>query len=150
MELSNLAELAASRQPIFWAATAAIALGSACLTASFVLLLRRLRPRRHRPQTAAGGRQDETAAADTPAIRAATARASSAADRYEPLQPVRAAASADAQVPSLALLLRRLQAAGDRLDDIVADLDHAASFDPESLLKDALPDVEYVFKASGS
>jgi hypothetical protein len=138
MDLSNLGELAASRDPLFWAASAAIAMGAGCLTASLVLVLRRAR-------LGAGRRRSE------PQPRpAAVARATGAADQYVPLQPARAMPRTLVEAPSLALLLRRLQAAGDRLEDIAADLDLAVSFDPDSLLKEPLPDVEYVFKASGS
>ena len=53
------------------------------------------------------------------------------------------AASAEPPSPSLALLLRRLQQAGDRLEEVSRTL---TDEDPEPL-KAAEADVEYVFKA---
>ena len=50
---------------------------------------------------------------------------------------------------SLALLLRRLQSAGDRLEEIARDAAGEIPTPGESVLKEDLQDVEYVFRASG-
>jgi hypothetical protein len=137
MDLSTVMELAGSRQPVFWAAAGAIALGAACLAAALVMLVRRAR----------GGSEPGRVAPVQPVAGAAIAPPT---EIYQPTRPVKAPSTQGGETPSLALLLRRLQAAGDRLEDIAGDLETAASFSPDSLLKDTCQDVEYVFKASGS
>ena len=47
------------------------------------------------------------------------------------------------------LLLRRLQSAGDRLEEIARDAAGEIPTPGESVLKEDLQDVEYVFRASG-
>jgi hypothetical protein len=137
MDLNTVMELAGSRQPVFWAATGAIALGAAFLAAALVMLVRRARgvsvPTRIMP--------------DQPVAEAATTPPT---DVYQPSPPSLALSTQVGEAPSLALLLRRLQAAGDRLEEIAGDLETSASFAPDSPLKDTGQDVEYVFKASGS
>ena len=137
MDLSTVMELAGSRQPVFWAAAGAIALGAAFLAAALVMLVRRAR----------GESEPSRVAPAQPAAEVATTPPT---DVYQPTRPVKVPSPQAGEAPSLALLLRRLQAAGDRLEDIAGDLEAAASFSPDSPLKDTCQDVEYVFKASGS
>jgi hypothetical protein len=137
MDLGNLTGHLAAREPLFWVAAGTLALGAACLAAALAMLLSRLRP--------SGRRAIPAAALGAPGPQPA--------DRYEPAAfapPPPAAAPGTDPEPSLALLLRRLQAAGDRLDDIAADLEAAAAAADESGLKDLPAGVEYVFRASGA
>jgi hypothetical protein len=158
VDLESLLTSARAQGPVFWAATAAIALG---LTLLLVALL-------HRAWRAARGRTSgatvapaqamatATEPADDPAASVAAAIAA-ATDAYAGAgAPPAAAGPAPLSSPddeladqSLALLLRRLQAAGDRLEQIAGDLQDTAGPARDSLLKDAADEVEYVFKACG-
>ncbi|HOX26417.1 MAG TPA: hypothetical protein PLL30_07525 [Candidatus Krumholzibacteria bacterium] len=139
MDLSRSLELAAARGSIFWIATCAVALGMALLAASLVQMARRRKahgwsirlPRRRRPKPERG-------------------QATAPAEVYCPAGPaLSVAAGQAAEEPSLALLLRRLQSAGDRLEEIAADLASDRFLPDESILKEESHDVEYVFKACG-
>ena len=142
MDPSSLQEMARSQGPVFWVAAVAIALGVTLLVMALTQLLSR--------------RLNARLTGDEPAPRSAPATAP-AADIYVPTQPlvtsefttpVRAVQPVDGD-HSLALLLRRLQSAGDRLEEVAGDLWHDESNRDESGLKEAQLDVEYVFRASG-
>ena len=142
MEPSSLLELARSQGPVFWVAAVAIALGTTLLVMALAQFLR---------SRLAAGRGGIDPARSTPPP------AASAADVYVPTTPPVAMESAP-RLPagpplgddhSLALLLRRLQSAGDRLEEVAGDLWHDEPGRNESALKDPLGDVEYVFRASG-
>ena len=142
MDLNSILELAAARGPVFWAAAGAIALGAALLAAALLQLLRGLNLHFKRPAAAT-------------AVAASADPGAPEADVYVPTA-VNAAASAARTVrtpdegdSSLALMLRRLQSAGDRLEEIAADLGVERGLSPESALKEDPADVEYVFKACG-
>lgn len=138
MELGSLWTQLATRQTLFWIATGALALGAAFLTAALVILVRRAghaarRRRRLEPSIS------PAAAALGPSGEASLAATLKLAPPTAPMEQ-----------PSLALLLRRLQAAGDRLEEIAGDLEAAAREPEELVLKEGAADVEYVFRATGS
>jgi len=133
MDLHTVLETAAAQGTVFWFAGAAIAAGTALLVVALVLLGRR------RPRRAA------TPARSSMVIPAAVAPVTGGS--YQPAR--RVASPAGPEEPSLALLLRRLQAAGDRLEGIAGELAATVAPGSESGLKATLPDVEYVFKATG-
>ncbi len=150
MDFTGITQLARSQGPVFWIATAAIALGATLLVVALVQQLRRV---------LAARRALMPATADpTPAL--AVAANDPAPDVYQPSQPPLSATSpasrpetlaADSSGDlSLALMLRRLQSAGDRLEEIVGDLQGEKPLADDSDLKEDLPEVEYVFRASGS
>jgi len=144
MDFSSISELARSQGPVFWVATVAIALGATLLVVALVQQLRRvlaakLAVRVVKPKPMA------------PVV-------DSEPDTYEPSLPVTAPLPQPAPPASpfedtgdysLALLLRRLQSAGDRLEEIAGDLRGQNPLVDESGLKEDLQDVEYVFRASG-
>ena len=142
MEPSSLLELARNQGPVFWVAAVAVALGVTLLVTALAQFVRQRSARR-------GAAADSAATIIPPATPAA--------DIYVPTTPPVAqefAPSAPAGPPgggdySLALLLRRLQSAGDRLEEVVGDFWPDESDRDESGLKDSLRDVEYVFRASG-
>ena len=142
MDPSSLQELARSQGPVFWVAAAAIALGVTLLVVALVQLLRR------RLNARLAG--DESAPRSTPNL-------APTADIYVPTQPLvkpefttpEPAVQPVGGEQSLALLLRRLQSAGDRLEEVAGDLRHDESNRDESGLKEPHLDVEYVFRASG-
>lgn len=169
MEPSNLLELAKSQGPVFWVAAVAIALGATLLVVALGQFLR------HRFEAGLLGRSavkvitPPTTPAETyeptqppvppammsndPLAEAAPTRSAAAPTpaptprpRFEPEFEPRDSVGGDY---SLALLLRRLQTAGDRLEEMAGDLRSVESGPEESALKDDLRDVEYVFRASG-
>ena len=151
MDLDSLSQLARTQGPIFWAATVSIALGATLLVVALVQHLRRRLERASRLQVV-------VPAASVPP--AATDRTAAAADVYRPAAPslagpipaadtARAGGATGMGEQSLALLLRRLQAAGDHLEELAGDLVGENPLGAESGLKDATQDVEYVFRASG-
>jgi len=148
VELTSLIAAARDQGPVVWAAVAAIALG---LTLILVALWQR-RPRRQAATPPPPAVAAPTTAAATAAADAYAAAAPAAGDPAAGFARPAAARFADPDElaeQSLALMLRRLQAAGDRLEELAADLGHETAARGESVLKDTLQDVEYVFKACG-
>ncbi len=138
---------------VFWLATGAIALGLTLMlvAAGFALKRRFARARQpHRPGALAAlaayraaGKAAPTAAEPAPAHPTPPLAArGSLGPRVAPIPA--------ADLPSLALLLRRLHSAGDRLEDVARDLAGDLEDMPEPALKVAPVEVEYVFKACGS
>lgn len=157
MDWQTMIEAARGQGPGFWLAAGAVALGATLLLLSLALGLKRLLAGRCAPAPAPPPRQ----ATDIAPARAATGeavgayaaqQASAAADAGAPASTPPSAAAAGSD--SLALLLRRLQSAGDRLEQIAEDLtpDQLAPGDGAagSALKSELQEVEYVFRASGA
>lgn len=146
MDWNSIVELAGRQGMVFWIASAAISLGLTLLAAALVQGLRQKR-RALRPRSA-----DAATSAPAP-VPAAPQRAQDAASA-----PATAAAAAAYRAVeprgeddgSLALLLRRLQSAGDRLEEVATDLEAATVGVGISGLKSSLQDVEYVFKAGES
>ena len=141
MDPSSLQELARSQEPVFWVAAAAIALGVTLLVAALTQFLRRRLGARPAPATPPVTAPDPIAAAD---IYVPTQRL--VAPEFAAPEPPDQARGGD---HSLALLLRRLQSAGDRLEEVAGDLGFDESSRDEFGLKEPLRDVEYVFRASG-
>ncbi len=144
MDFSSISELARSQGPVFWVATVAIALGATLLVVALVQLLRRV----------LAAKRDVRIVMPDPVVQVVD----NEPDTYKPTLPVttpapRAAAPAPAYEESgdysLALMLRRLQSAGDRLEEIAGDLKVQNPLADDSGLKEDLQDVEYVFRASG-
>ncbi len=136
MQLGDLFHQLAARETLFWVAAGALALGAACLAAALILVVRRL------------GRGVRRLRGSPPAATAPRVPAILAVERYA--APTPAAAPDTGEEPSLALLLRRLQSVGDRLEVVAGDLEAMRADGEESGLKDALPGVEYVYRASGA
>ena len=142
MEPSSLLELARNQGPVFWVAAAAVALGATLLVMALAQFVRQRRAGRG-------------AAVDS--VEIITPPATPDLDTYVPTTPLLAqefVPAVPAGAPgggdhSLALLLRRLQSAGDRLEEVAGDFRPEESDRRESGLKDSLQDVEYVFRASG-
>ena len=148
MELTSLLASARAQGPIFWAASGAIALG---LTLLLVAILHRLPRPRRRPATS---QAPSSPAAVAPAPAAAASAAQARAAYQEPSVPGRPGSPAagldqDPAERSLALLLRRLQGAGDRLEELASEARVPEPATSRSGLKDPAPDVEYVFRACG-
>jgi hypothetical protein len=147
MDWQGILGSAGRQNALFWAGAAAVALGATLLVAT---LAARLRQRRRSAGTRISARQ---VAAAYGAGQQTTVPASSpvpAADAAVMATVARALAETSAPpAPSLAILLRRLQLAGDRLEEVAreAALDEDAFDDPA--LKEAPLEVEYVFRASG-
>lgn len=137
MELGSLWTQLATRQTLFWIATGALALGAAFLTAALVILVRR---------AGHAARRRRLEPAISPAAAALGPRGEASLAATFKLAPP----TAPMEQPSLALLLRRLQAAGDHLEEIAGDLEAAAREPEELVLKEGAADVEYVFRATGS
>jgi hypothetical protein len=135
MDWNNLTSLAEGQGTVFWVATVAVSLGLTMLVTALVQALRQATRRR------------ATSAAPTPPP-AEVRPAREAVQAYAASDPPPPAAAPEDS--SVALLLRRLQQAGDRLEEIAGDLDASAAFDAVSGLKSEPLDVEYVFRASGS
>ena len=133
-----VAQLAA-RQTMFWVASVLLAMGAACLAACLMMLVRRSRIAARTPDAVKVLEKTESEFLDRPA------GSPGLAPKESLLRP-----SGCAEEPSLPLLLRRLQAAGDRLEEIAGDLDAAASAPDEYALKERARGVEYVFKARGA
>ncbi len=149
MDLTNILELAQDQGLIFWGAAAAIALGATLLLVALAQQIRRLVTRRfqrhHQPTIRAAVSVPIPAAQDdTPAAVVQT----TADDVYMPSAASLASRPATMrEEPSLALLLRRLQSAGDRLEEIAGEIQSSRGDQRETMLKDEIQDVEYVFKA---
>ncbi len=149
MELTSLLAAARAQGPVFWAATGAIALG---LTLLLVAVLHRLpRPRRRRRTRTETGPPASSPAASAPEVAAAAQARTAYQDAPAAPRGVLASPGLDHDPAerSLALLLRRLQSAGDRLEELAGSVPAADLAAPQSGLKDAAPDVEYVFRACG-
>ena len=149
MDLSTILELAQDQGIVFWGAAAAIALGATLLVVALAqqirgLLAGRLQ-RRSQPATSA------IPVAGTPATEVSTPPAAvmtTSDDLYVPTTASLASRPiAAGEEPSLALLLRRLQSAGDRLEEIAGEIQTSRGEQHETMLKDDLQEVEYVFKA---
>jgi hypothetical protein len=146
MDFQNLLELARGQGLVFWAATGAIALGATLLVVALTQYLRRSLGRGVRRVVVA---PPVSSAPPAPPVAVEVARAAAA---YEPSTraPLAALSPTDeAEEPSLALLLRRLQTAGDRLEEIAGEVQAHRRQGSESTLKEDLQAVEYVFKACG-
>lgn len=151
---------AGQQNAIFWGGAAAVALGGALLVATLVA---RVRDRLRRPlalprfpaNRAAAAYGAASAATPPPIGRPSASHLSGAPPAAPPADPegVVLAAAAHAlaatsspPAPSLAILLRRLQLAGDRLEEVARGLD-ADDRDPDEALAATAEEVEYVFKA---
>ena len=157
MDWQTMIEAARGQGPGFWLAAGAVALGATLLLVSLAMGLKRVLAGRRAaaptlPPTTAPDVALATAATDQAVEAYAAGQASAAADAEVPpsMPPTAGSAGND----SLALLLRRLQSAGDRLEQIAEDLtpDQLASGDGAagSGLKSEFQEVEYVFRASGA
>jgi len=149
MNLHDISQLARSQGPVFWIATAAIALGATLLVVALVQQLRRsvgnrLERARSFRMVQAVPKPDSVPEAD---VYEATPSLAVAPPALRATLPP--AVGDDPGDYSLALLLRRLQSAGDRLEEIAGDLNGEIPPAEESGLKEDLQDVEYVFRASG-
>jgi len=149
MDLTNILELAQDQGLIFWGAAAAIALGATLLVVALAQQVRRLIAGRLQRNV---GRA--IPAMVTPPIQEAGDIATHASvqntenDVYTPTAASLASRpTAVGEEPSLALLLRRLQSAGDRLEEIAGEIRTSRGDEGETILKDDLQEVEYVFKA---
>ncbi|MBD3221102.1 hypothetical protein GF314_07635 [bacterium] len=156
MDWTTITELASEQGAVFWAAAAAIALGLTLLLAALVQGARQAMVRRRGSPTAGAPAADPAPAGPSspapgvPGAPASTASIDQAAATTAYAAPGGWATPAAQGDESLALLLRRLQAAGDHLEQIAADLGQAPVADVVSPLKSSLQDVEYVFRAGGS
>jgi hypothetical protein len=137
MDFSSLMDQLTARQSLFWVATLLLALGSACLAASLLMVIRKVRSS---AQERRADVQGEAAVSGSSENRAAPDIPAGILDRP----------ALRGEEPSLAILLRRLQTAGDRLEDIAGDLEVLTAQPDESNLKHGLPGVDYVFKAKGA
>jgi len=148
MDFNSITSLASEQGPVFWAAAAAVSLGLTLLVVASLQSLRRLIGNRRPVQAAVSVAPpaEEIPAAD--AATRPTATPETAQGAYEATTVT--ATPSNPENSSMALLLRRLQSAGDRLEEIASDLDTSAALAHDSLLKSEPRDVEYVFRASGS
>jgi hypothetical protein len=147
MDWQGIAGSAGQQNAIFWGGAAAVALGFTLLVATLATRLRR-RLRRPFAMPRIPARQAAVAyqAAGT-SQAAADPQGADASVSALALAARVLAENAPPPAPSLAILLRRLQLAGDRLEEVaqaIAEDDEAAA--DMGLKEDAL-DVEYVFKA---
>jgi hypothetical protein len=151
MDWQGILGSAGQQNAIFWGGAAAVALGLTLLLATVVTRLRR-RLRWRRPFSlpripalqAAGAYQ----AAGATGVKPVAAPADSAAAGLAIAARILAEAAVP-PAPSLAILLRRLQLAGDRLEEVARSVsDDVDDFD-DADLKDHPLEVEYVFKACG-
>lgn len=151
MDWQGILGSAGQQNAIFWGGAAAVALGLTMLLATVATRLRR-RLHWRRPfalpripaRQAAGAYQAAaaTGVAPVPAVADAAAAGLAIAARI-------LAEAAIPPAPSLAILLRRLQLAGDRLEEVARCVsDDVDDFEDADLKDDAL-EVEYVFKACG-
>ena len=139
MEPSSLLELARTQGPVFWVAAATVALGATLLVTALTQFLRN--------RLAAGVDEVDSVPVTTPpATDVYVATTPPVAPEFVATPPAGLSTGGDL---SLALLLRRLQSAGDRLEEVAGDLWHDESDRDKSGLKEPLRDVEYVFRASG-
>ena len=142
----SLVEMARSQGPFFWGAVAAIALGITFLLVASVLALR-ARIRRGRRLAAPLRERSTGVQQPASATPLATAIGTDVATAYE---PTRRPSNGALATPSAAMMLRRLQAAGDRLEEFADEIGNDRAKDSLYTLKSDLQDVEYVFRASGS
>jgi hypothetical protein len=157
MDWQTMIEAARGQGPGFWMAAGAVALGATLLLVSLAMGLKRVLAGRSAatptmPAQATADADVATAATDQAVEAYAAQQGSAVADvAVKPTMPPTAGAAGN---DSLALLLRRLQSAGDRLEQIAEDLtpDQLASGDGAagSALKSEFQEVEYVFRASGA
>jgi len=149
MDWQHLLGTAGQQNAIFWGGAAAVALGFTLLVATLAARWRQ-RPhlRRHFAMPRVAARQaaaayqaaGTTVAAPNPPESASAAAGLALAARA-------LAETAVPPGPSLAILLRRLQLAGDRLEEAVREVDAADDVLGDASLKHDAPEVEYVFKA---
>jgi hypothetical protein len=144
MDWQGILGSAGQQNALFWAGAAAVALGGALLVATLVARLRRRRfalPRIPARKVVAAYEAAGTTlptASPPDGANAAAALALAARALAETSAP---------PAPSLAILLRRLQLAGDRLEEVARAVgEDVDDLDDRSLKGDA-PEVEYVFKA---
>lgn len=138
MDWNGITTLAQGQGTVFWVATAAVSLG---LTLLVVALLHAVVQRAARRRAAAA----MTSAPAAPIPTAASQVAAAYAAEQAPL-----ATPPEDESSSLVLMLRRLQQAGDRLEEIAGDREATLGHGHTSALKSGFQDVEYVFRASGS
>lgn len=136
MDWNSITTLAQAQGTVFWVASAAVSLG---LTLLVVALVQAARQRLARRTVAAA-----TSPREAPAPVVTTQAAAAYAEHEAPVSPL---ADDDS---SLVMMLRRLQQAGDRLEEIAADRTTSDGRATASALKSGFQDVEYVFRASGS
>lgn len=138
MDLNSITTLAQGQGTVFWVATAAVSLGLTLLTVAVMhALVQRVARRRG-------------AAAMAPAHAAPIPAAPPQVAAAYATQQAPPATLPDDDDSSLALMLRRLQQAGDRLEEIAGDREAMLGHGHASALKSGFQDVEYVFRASGS
>jgi len=147
MDWHDLLGRAAQQNAVFWAGAAAVALGFALLAAT---LLTQVRQKLRRPFAWPRLPARLAAAAyEAPGTTNPSAPPSRGAAATPGLVPPAQALpeTQDPPAPSLAILLRRLQLAGDRFEEVMraAAEDDASRYDTG--VKEDLPEVEYVFKA---
>jgi hypothetical protein len=138
MDWNSITTLAQGQGTVFWVATAAVSLGLTLLVVALMHALVQKASRRP-------ARAPMTPVQATP-IQAAPPQAAAAyATQLDP-----PATLPDEDDSSLVLMLRRLQQAGDRLEEIAGDREAILGHGHTSALKSGFQDVEYVFRASGS
>lgn len=142
MDWNSIASTAQQQGAIFWVAAAAVALGVTLLVVAVGQALLRAGRRTIVP-TPAEEPEPAPATAGPTTVEVASSDARAVENDRDTYQVV-------AEDHSLALLLRRLQQAGDRLEEMAQDLDVQPALDPGSSLKSEPELVEYVFRASGS
>jgi hypothetical protein len=147
MDWQGIIGSAGQQNAIFWGGAAAVALGSALLVAT---LGARLRQRLRRPfalpriparQAAAAYQASERTDSDLSLPNSESAAAGLA------LAARVLAETAVPPAPSLAILLRRLQLAGDRLEEVAQAVAQDNDDLDDTRLKEDTNEVEYVFKA---
>lgn len=148
MDLNSISQLAGEQGPVFWAAAAAVSLGLTLLVVALVqTLVRMVSARAHVKTLNVDAAAPEAPPVSTPEPTPTTPEFVQTAYAAGDSAPTNQRPEEDS---SLAILLRRLQSAGDRLEEIAGDLETAALMDDRSSLKSEPRAVEYVFRASGS
>lgn len=141
MNWQGMIDLAREQTPVFWVAVAALSLGLTLLVAAAVQKGRDLR-RQGIPDSI------PKALAPEPPKKVAYPEIARVIAAYEAeATPTHHVSPEDG---SAAVLLRRLQHAGDRLEEIAARLEDFDTIESVSGLKSDAQDVDYVFRASGS
>ncbi len=149
MDWQGILGNAGQQNAIFWGGAAAVALGFTLLLATVVT---RLRHRLHFRRPFALPRVAVRQAAAAYHASATNTPAETPPRVENPLSELVLAARAladteAAPAPSLAILLRRLQLAGDRLEEVARAVCEDEDDLADAGLKDGASEVEYVFKA---
>lgn len=144
MDWNSITTHAQAQGTVFWVASAAVSVG---LTLLVVALVQAARQRLGRSQRQAGATTPTVAAVAPVTARQATAAYAEHAGPEDIEAPAPPSIDEDG---ALVMMLRRLQQAGDRLEEIAADRESAPSMASASALKSGFQDVEYVFRASSS